>query len=413
MMIPVRAAVAACVIGLVSASADAAEPGRSYLVTPADLPAPYAMPSARNPPERIERPAEAAPAAPDGFSVRLFAENLDHPRTLAIAPNGDVFVAQSRLGAITVLRDEDGDGVAETRSRFAAGFSRPHGMVFHDGALHVADTEHVWRLPYSVGMLEETGKRQAVTPPGALGPATGHWTRNLIFHPDGDRFFVAIGSAGNIAEEPSPRASIQAFTRDGTPLGTFADGLRNPVGLAYPPGGGDLYTVVNERDGMGDGLVPDYLTRVSEGGFYGWPYAYIGSNPQPGFADRRPDLVERAIVPDVLFQAHSAPIGLVFYDHDAFPAEYRGDAFVALRGSWNSTEPTGYKVVRVPFEDGRPSGGYQDFVVGFRMGGETTARVWGRPAGLAVAADGALLIADDTGGTIWRVVHHGGDKPGD
>ena len=195
----------------------------------------------------------------------------------------------------------------------------------------------------------------------------------------------------------------QVFDLDGGGQRTFASGLRNPVGIAFRPGGDALYVVVNERDGVGDEMVPDYLTRIEDGDFFGWPYAYLGPNPQPGYGDRRPDLVARTKLPDVLFRSHSAPIGLVFYDGKSFPDDYRGDAFVALRGSWNAAVPRGYMIVRVPFEDGRPAGGYQVFATGFWERGENTASVWGRPAGLAVAADGSLLIADDTGGVIWRI----------
>ena len=242
-----------------------------------------------------------------------------------------------------------------------------------------------------------------MTPRGAFGSPGGHWTRNLVFSRDGRRFFVAVGSRANLAEEPAPRATVQVFDADGSGQRTYASGLRNPVGIAFYPGTDDLYVVVNERDGLGDELVPDYLTRVRDGDFFGWPYAYLGANPQPGFADRRPGLVARSKRPDVLFRSHSAPIGLVFYDAGQFPREYRGDAFVALRGSWNASRPRGYMVARVPFENGRPAGAYEAFATGFWAAGERRARVWGRPAGLAIAADGSLLIADDTGGVVWRV----------
>jgi glucose/arabinose dehydrogenase len=214
---------------------------------------------------------------------------------------------------------------------------------------------------------------------------------------------VAIGSGSNLGEEPPPRASVQEFVLDASHRESFATGLRNPVGIAFYPGSKDLYVVVNERDKQGDGLVPDYLTRLTRDGFYGWPYAYIGPNPQPGYAKKRPDLVEETILPDFLFEPHSAPLGLVFYDGEQFPKDYHGDAFVALHGSWNAAKPRGYMVVRVPFKDSRPQGYYEAFVTGFWTAGEKTARVVGRPAGLAVAKDGSLLIADDVGKRIWRV----------
>ena len=377
--------------------------GQRFEVGAADMPPPYATPSASNPPRRVSRPADATLILPAGFTANVYAEGLSHARWMAVAPNGDVFLAEPRAGEVTLLRDADGDGRADFKTTFAKGFSQPHGLAFHGGYLYVADTRRVWRLPYRPGQTTGGGRPEPVTAAGALGAGSGHWTRNIAISPDGRRLYVAIGSSGNIGEEPEPRATVQVFDLEGGGQETFAAGLRNPVGIAFYPGTDDLYVAVNERDGLGDDLVPDYLTRLEPGGFYGWPYAYIGPNPQPGYADRRPDLVARTIVPDVLFRAHSAPLGLVFYDADQFPAEYLGDAFVAFRGSWNSARPTGYKVVRVPFEDGRPVGYYEDFATGFWIAGAATAEVWGRPVGLAIAADGSLLVADDVGQTIWRI----------
>jgi glucose/arabinose dehydrogenase len=382
-------------------------PGLHFTVRPSDLPAPYATPSASNPPRRVSRPADAGLRVPTGFVANAFAENLSHPRWLEVAANGDVFLAESNSGRITLLRDADRDGRAETIATFIAGFDQPHGMAIRPGWFYIADADGVWRLPYEPGDTRPRGPRQMVTARGAFGPPGGHWTRNIVFRPDGNAFYVTIGSSGNINEDRPPRATIVEFGADGTAARVFAGGLRNAVGIAFRPGSSELWTVVNERDGLGDGLVPDYLTHVVDDGFYGWPYAYIGPNPQPGFADRRPDLVRRTLVPDLLFQAHSAPIGLAFYTGTSFPEEYRGDAFVALRGSWNSGTPTGYMIVRVPFRDGRLLGHYEIFASGFWLGGTDTARVWGRPAGLAVGADGALLIADDTGGSVWRVAWRG------
>ena len=266
-----------------------------------------------------------------------------------------------------------------------------------------ADLRYVWRYRYEPGQTRAAAPPEPVTERGALGEAVGHRTRNLAFSPGGGAFFVAIGSRRNIGEELPPRATVQVFDADGSGQRTFASGLRNPIGIAFRPGTGELYVVVNERDGLGDELVPDYFTRIEDGDFFGWPYAYLGPNPQPGYAGRRPDLVARTKRPDVLFRAHSVPIGLVFYDGRQFPPDYRGDAFVALRGSWNAARPRGYMVVRVRFHDGGPAGGYEVFATGFWARGHDRARVWGRPAGLAVAADGSLLVADDTGGAIWRI----------
>ena len=244
-----------------------------------------------------------------------------------------------------------------------------------------------------------------------FGIVQGHANRHLAIDPKTGGLFVGVGSSGNIGVEPEVKASIQRFDADGGNQTTFASGLRNATALAFQPDTGDLYTVVQERDGLGDNLPPDYMTRVQQGGFYGWPYSYIGQHPQPGFAQLRPDKVKAAITPDVLFQPHSSAMDILFYTGSQFPAEYRGDAFVALKGSWNRSEPTGYKVVRVPFKDGKPQGSYQNFVTGFWASGPHRAEVWGRPTALAVAKDGALLIADDTGGTIWRIAYTGA-KPG-
>ena len=340
-------------------------------------------------------------AVPDGFRVNIFAQGLSHARWLTVAADGTVFVAESRAGIVTMLRDLDGDGVAESRAVFISGLNVPHGLVAREGFLYVADVDGVWRFGYSLMRDEPTRPAEMVTAPGALGGTNGHVTRGLVFGPD--RFFVSVGSASNINIEAAPRATVQVFDNDGRNQATFATGLRNPVGIDFHPNTGELYVVVAERDGMGDELVPDFFTRIREGEFFGWPYAYIGANPQPGLGDLRPDLVAESREPDILFQAHSTPLGLTFYDGESFPPAYRGDAFVALRGSFNAAEPRGYMVVRVPFEDGRPKGYYEAFATGFWVSGEATADVVGRPVGLAVAPDGSLLVADDVGNRIWRI----------
>jgi len=378
-------------------------PGTRIEVRAADLPQPYATRSASNAARIIRPPEGAAPQLPPGFHANVFASSLVDARWLAVAPNGDVFLAEPSAGRVTLLRDANGDGTADLVTVFADGFNRPHGLAFRPGFLYVADTERVWRLAYKPGQTRATDKPEPVTAEGALGDGSGHWTRNIAFAPDGARFYVTVGSRANIDVENPPRATVQEFAADGKALGTFASGLRNPVGIAFYPGTDDLFVVVNERDTLGEGLVPDYLTHLARGGFYGWPYSYIGSHPQPGFADKRPDLVKKAIVPDLLFRSHSAPLGLVFYQGSQFPKEYRGDAFVALHGSWNAAKPRGYMVVRVPFKDGRPEGYYEAFMTGFWAAGSQRAEVWGRPAGLAVAADGSLLVADDVGEKVWRV----------
>lgn len=390
------------------ASAQDAEqvPGAQIRIDANALPAPYASPSANNSSNYIRRPQGAMPQVPAGFRVNIFADRVEGARNVKVAANGDVFLAQS-TGAVRVLRDADGDGKAEAVEVFAGDFSNPHGIAFDTKANEVliADLDAVWAFPYQAGDTKASGKRKQLTMPRALGDSGGHATRNVILLPDGTKFYVAIGSQGNIDVEPEPRATIQEFKRDGSGQRTFATGLRNPVGVAFAPGTNDLYTVVNERDGLGDELVPDYLTKVVDGGFYGWPYSYIGKNPQKGFATRRPDLVQRAIVPDTPFRSHSAPIEMVFSTGTQFPAEYRGGAFVALHGSWNANKPRAYHVVYVPWQNGKAADHYTVFASGFWHQGTRTAEVWGRPAGVAVAKDGSLLIADDTADIIWRVTY--------
>ena len=384
------------------AASDEQKLGKHFDIRPDSLPAPHATPSASNSPELIARPKGAAPQVQAGFKATLFADGLDHPRWMAVANNGDVFLAEKDADKVTLLRDANGDGKADLKATFASGFFEPHGLAIHGGALYVGDTQAVWRIPYKDGETK-AGPRMRVTT-DSFGGAGGHSTRDIAFDSKG-RLFIAIGSASNVGEERPPRATVQ-LAQNGH-LHTFASGLRNPVGIAFYPGTDNLFVTVNERDGLGDDLVPDYLTHVVEGGFYGWPYAYIGKHPDPDFGDRRPDLVAKSITPDLLFQAHSAALGLVFYDGKQFPAAYRGDAFVALHGSWNAAKPTGYKVVHVPFKNGRPAGGYNNFAVGFWKKGTAPAQVWGRPVGLAVAKDGSLLVADDAGKAVWRIAYAG------
>ena len=380
-------------------------PGTRFRVDFADLPAPGATTSANNTARTILRPANATLEVPPGFKVNIFAQGLSNARWLAIAENGDVFVAEPAAGRVTLLRDADGDGIAEVARTYISGLDRPHGLAIVAGYLYVTTPTTILRYPRRPGEVTPAGPPQGLGGRNPLGDGQGHFTRNLAIAPDGRQIFVAVGSRTNLSAEAAPRATIQSFDINGTAQQTFAAGLRNPVGLAFRPGSNDLYTVVNERDGYGDGLVPDYFTVARQGDFFGWPFAYLGPHPSQGVLGlQRPDLVLSAKAPDVLFEAHSAPLGLAFYEGGQFPAEYRGDAFVALHGSWNSGRPTGYKVVRIPFgPDGRPTGEYVNFATGFWVGGDKTAEVFGRPVGLAIAADGALLIADDVGNVIWRV----------
>ena len=405
---------ASLALSITALADDLPRPGQRFEIRAADMPPPFATDSAGNRPSTIALGPMVVPDVPEGFTANRFAEGLSHARWMAVAPGGEVFLAEPRAGRISLLIDHDRDGKADEHHVFASGLNRPHGLALRGSYLYVADLKHVWRYSWKPGQTRADEPPKPVTPANALGSTGGHWTRNIAFSPDGKGLFVAIGSAGNIAEEPAPRATIVRFefdeargeAHDG---GVHASGLRNPVGIAFSPDTGQLYTVVNERDGLGEELVPDYLTSVQDGGFYGWPYAYIGPNPQPDFADRRPDMVKKTIAPDLLFRSHSAPLGLVFARDMDVPDSWKGDAFVALHGSWNAAEPRGYMVVRVPFANGKPQGWYEAFATGFHVRTKEglfvkkSAEVWGRPAGLAVGTDGSLLIADDVANVIWRV----------
>lgn len=380
-------------------------PGQTFVISPDHLPPPNATPAAALESVVVPRPSGRSLQAPPGFSVSIFADHLRNPRWLAVAGNGDVFVSEPAAGKVVLLPDNKGK--AGRASTFLSGLDKPHGVALHDGYLYVSDVKAVWRVPYKPGQTRAAVPLQRVTKAPDLRPVGNHWTRDFAFGPDG-AIYLGLGSRDNVSDF-KPGAQIFKIDAGGR-MQQFASGLRNAVGLAFYPGTDTLYATVNERDGLGDDLPPDYLTAVKPGGFYGYPYAYIGKHPDPDWGRKRPDLVAKTIVPDVLFQAHSAPNGLVFYTGGNFPPEYRGDAFVSLHGSWNSAKPTGYKVVRVHFQNGKPVNGYQNFVTGFwdgKGGGDTPQRVIGRPAGLALAKDGSLLIADDGGDVIWRVVYRG------
>ena len=379
------------------------------------LPEPYASESARKSPNVIEPPENATLNVPAGFTVNVFASGLDRPRWLALTPDGDVLVTETRENRIQRLSDRDGDGVAEVKETFATaqnGLDIPFGMAFSSDAFFLGNTDEVLRFDWQVGQRAITGQGEQVMPlPG--GGYNQHWTRNVVMAPEGDRLFVSIGSKSNVDEEPLPRAAVQTVGLDGSNPQVFASGLRNPVGLDFHPVTGELYVTVNERDGLGDDLVPDYFTRVQSGEFYGWPYAYLSSDnldprrlTQQGGSEA-PEKVAEVRSPDVLFQAHSAALGLQFYDGNTFPERYHNGAFVAFRGSWNRSEGTGYKVVFVPFDEaGRPAGSYEDFLTGFLVdpSGPTT---WGRPVGLLVLPDGSLLLTEEANGRIYRIQYEG------
>jgi glucose/arabinose dehydrogenase len=402
------------------------EIGRRFHLDPADLPPPKSGPIVTN--RSLILPYSGqVPQVPPGFTATAFATGLVNPRRLLVLPNGDVLVAEQSVGYLTLLRD-DGNGHATWIDRHVEDLNKPYGLAWQGDHILVADQDGIWSVPHILGALRAgrsvqqridqvpPGERkplpgaygaQLITKKGAFGIVQGHQNRHLVIDPKTGALFVGVGSSGNLGVEPEPKATIQRFDADGTDQTTFASGMRNPTALAFHPRTGELYAVVQERDGLGDRLPPDYLVRVQERGFYGWPYAYIGKHPQPGFANRAPEKVDAAITPDLLFEAHSSVLDLVFYEGDQFPPEYKDQAFVALKGSWNRSEPTGYKVVRVAFKEGRPEGYYENFATGFWMSGDGRAEVWGRPAALAVAQDGSLLVADDTGGTIWRIAYTG------
>ncbi len=396
--------------------------GQRYEVKPEQLPKPFDGPIVRNQPLILEREGRI-PIVPDSFEVSLFADKLENPRQALVLPNGDLAVVSQGSGTLFILRDGDRDGRAEWIERYAAGFNKPNGIAHRAGELLVADQDGIWSMTYQDGAVRSQGtpiRRASDVPPeqrkpnpvvdgqklitgrGVFGIVQGHANRDLEIGPDG-QLYVGVGSVGNLGVEPEPKATIQRFSAEGKDQKTIASGVRNPVGLAFHPDTDELWATVQERDGFGDELVPDYMIRVQEGGFYGWPYAYTGNRPQPGFAAMAPDKVAASIAPDLLFEGHSAAMDFVFLTGERVPPAYRGDAIVALKGSWNRSKPTGYKVVRVKFEQGRPVGWYDNFMTGFWAEGQDPALVWGRPADVALAPDGTLYVVDDTGGTIWRV----------
>jgi glucose/arabinose dehydrogenase len=384
-------------------------PGVHRLITPADLPAPYAGSSSSNFPHVVARPAGAMPKLPPGFTAELFASGFKDPRLLRTAPNGDIFLAETGGGAIKVLR-AGARGAPATVATFATGLNAPFGLAFYPPgddpqSLYVGTVGAVLRFPYRNGDLSAVAKPETIV--GQL-PEGGHSTRDVLFSADGRQLFVSVGSRSNVQEsafaDEANRANVLVFNPDGGGERRFATGIRNPVGLALHPLTGDLWTAVNERDGLGDNLPPDYVTRVREGGFYGWPWYYIGNHPDPRHKGEHPELDDKIAVPDVLIQPHSAPLQLAVYTGTQFPEAYRNDIFVALHGSWNRARRTGYKVVRVLLKDGKPTGAYEDFLTGFVT---PDGNVWARPVGVGVGKDGALLVSEDGNGTIWRITYTG------
>lgn len=373
------------------------------------LPPPYATESKTNNSKVIGWPKDKTPKAPEGFIVTKFADGFENPRWTYIAPNQDIFVVESGTrtskNQITVLRDKDKDGKFETREVFISGLNKPFGMLVLKDFFYIANTDGLYRYPYKNNplKLETKGEKILELPAGGYN---NHWTRNLLASLDGSKIYVSVGSGSNNAEhgvdKEVRRAGILEINPDGTGEKIYASGLRNPVGMDWNPVNKELWTAVNERDELGDDLVPDYITSVKRDGFYGWPYSYFGSIPDPRMKGERKDLVEKAIVPDVPVGAHTASLGLAFYTKDAFPAKYKNGVFVGQHGSWNRSKISGYKVLFVPFKDGKPSGKPEDFLTGF-ISDENKAEVYGRPVAVTVMNDGSLLVNDDSSNTIWKV----------
>ncbi len=389
------------------------EPGKSRKITVQDLPAPYATETASNGPKVVARPRNAWPKAPSGFTVQQYATGLDNPRLIRTAPNGDVFLAESSSGKIRVFRGLASNGKPNQADVFATGLDEPYGIAFYPPGddpewIYIGDTDAVVRFPYKNGDLKASGPAQHIAD---LPHGTGHWTRDVRFTLDGKKMFVAVGSASNVDDpditpDEKDRADILEFNPDGSGMRIYASGIRNGGGgLEIQPKTGALWCSVNERDGLGDNLVPDYITRVEDGGFYGWPWRYMGGHQDPRHEGKHPELKNKVIVPDVLLQPHNASLQMTFYEGSQFPAEYQGDIFASQHGSWNRSVRAGYEVIRVPLhQTTRASGDYEDFLTGFVV---DNGRVWGRPVGITVAQDGSLLVTDDGSDSIWRVSYAG------
>ena len=389
-------------------------PGVEHKIVIGELPAPYSTNSAVNGPHLVRRPDGAQPQVPKGFKIEEYAKGLNNPRYLLTAPNGDIFVAETGASKIVVLRDSKGEGKPDTNELFTDdGLNRPFGLAFYPPGpnpqfLYAANTDGVVRYPYKNGDLKATGPVEKL--PAKIVGGGGHSTRAIGFSPDGRRMYVTVGSGSNDDESnreiERQRALVWEMNPDGTDQKPFGYGIRNPVGLTIRPGTDEVWVSTNERDGLGDDLVPDYITRVVPGGFYGWPWYYMGNHQDPRKVGMHPELADKVLNPDVPVQSHSASLNLVFYTGGQFPAAYKGDAFAAFHGSWNRNKRTGYKIVRVPIdkETGKAKGGYEDFVTGFV---KPDGDVWGRPVGVTVAKDGSLLFSEDAEEIIWRVSYTG------
>lgn len=389
------------------------KPGTSRKITVADLPAPFATQSAGNGPHLVARPDGMWPQVPVGFKVQLYAAGLDNPRLIRTAPNGDLFVAESDPGRIMIFRGVTSDGKPQITSVFASSLDHPFGIAFYPLGpnpkwIYIGDTNAVLRIPYTNGDLAASALPEHIADLPSNG--RGHWTRDVQFSLDGATLFASVGSGSNVDDPDTHpaefhRATILAFNPDGSGMRVYAYGIRNPVSLALNPITGQLWCSVNERDALGDNLVPDYITHVEPGGFYGWPWWYTGAHQDPRHAGKHPELKDKVIVADVLLQPHNASLEMTFYTGSQFPQEYSGDIFASEHGSWNRAIRTGYEVIRVPLrQTGRAAGDYQDFLTGFVL---PNGNVWGRPVGVAVALDGSLMVTDDGSNSIWRVTYTG------
>jgi glucose/arabinose dehydrogenase len=391
-------------------------PGTRRHLTAADLPGPAPEQSVDNGPTVVPRPANAWPQAPKGFNVDLYASGLDNPRLLRTAPNGDIFLAESETGKIKVFRGVGPDGKPQQTSVFATGLRQPFGIAFYPLGpdpkwIYIGDTDQIVRFPYKNGDLKASGAMEnlAELPGGGRLRGGGHWTRDVIFSKDGSKMFASVGSHSNVDDsdthpEEFHRADVLEFEPTGKFVKVYAYGLRNCVGEAINPITGELWCSTNERDGLGNNLVPDYVTHVQEGGFYGWPWFYFhgasGGLQDPRHPGKHPELQAKVITPDILVNPHFASLEMLFYGGSQFPAEYKGDGFACEHGSWNRAERSGYEVIRLPMKNGHATGEYEDFLTGFTIGDGT---VWGRPVGVTVAKDGSLFVSDDGSNSIWHV----------
>jgi glucose/arabinose dehydrogenase len=384
-------------------------PGTSRRIQLGDLPAPFASESASNGPKIVARPENAKLQVPEGFKVELFAAGLNNPRLMRVAPNGDIFLAETSAGNIKVFRGMTTDGKPQQVQLFASGLNIPFGIAFYPLGpnpqwVYVANMDSVVRFAYHNGDLTASG------PPQHLAdlPSGGHHrSRDIQFSPDGKKMFVSVGSQENVDDSPAEknRADILEYNLDGSGLRVYASGLRNAVGIAVNPKTGELWASVNERDGLGNDLVPDYITHVQDGGFYGWPWFYMGGHQDPRLPGTHPELKDKVITPDVILQPHSASLQMTFYEGKQFPVEYQGDIFACEHGSWNRSPRAGYEVIRVPLrQTGHATGEYEDFLTGFVVDDES---VWGRPVGVTAVPDGSLLVSDDGSGSIWRISYTG------